>query len=70
MSNERGILIERMTRQIAHASGQRLKDVRPLVRSLVVAAWEKYHDDGAPFGDTADGFLAWLEDRGLLDRTA
>ena len=63
MSVELDTLIEQMTRHIAHTSGQPLSEVRPLIRELIAAAWDEYRDEGARFGDTADGFLTWLEAR-------
>jgi hypothetical protein len=70
MSEQLDTLIERMTRHVAHKSGQRLSEVRPLIRELFAAAWDEYRDEGARFGDTADGFLTWLEARRPLALTA
>jgi hypothetical protein len=63
MSEQLNNLVERMTRQVAQRSGQRLSEVRPLIRELIAAAWDEYREDGARFGDTAEGFVMWLEER-------
>ena len=63
MSEQLNNLVERMTRQVAQRSGQRLSEVRPLIRELIAAAWDEYREDGARFGDTPEGFMMWLEER-------
>ena len=70
MNDQLDTLIERMTRQVASKSGQRLSEVRPLIRELFAAAWDAYREDGARFGDTAEGFLTWLEVRRPLALSA
>jgi hypothetical protein len=61
MSDELDIVIDEFAFHLAHRDRLKLAEAERLIRQLITGARQEYRDAGAPYGDTAAGFLAWLD---------
>ena len=52
-----------LARHIAHERGWTLVRATRWVEVRVAAAREEYREQGAPLGDTDEGFVAWMTPR-------
>jgi hypothetical protein len=61
MSDELEFMIDEFAFHLAHRDQVQLAEAEHLIRQLITGARQEYRDVGAPFGDTAAGFLVWLD---------
>jgi hypothetical protein len=53
-------LIDLFAAHLAHSRCQSLAELRPLVQTPFAEAEQEYREAGAPYGESVEGFLAWL----------
>jgi hypothetical protein len=63
MNDDLAQVIEAIATQMAKGQDQSVDALRLQVRQSLDAARKAYRAAGAPYGDTASGFLAWILER-------
>jgi hypothetical protein len=62
--------VNQLSVQLAYQSGRPLAELRPIIRGLFDQALREYLAAGAPYGQSDEAFLEWLEERQAVAKTA
>ena len=63
-------LVDVFAAHLAHKRGQSVAELRPFVRALFDEAMQEYDEAGAPYGMSDEVFLACLDERPWVVKSA